>query len=949
VPQIQITSQVDQKQVITANAARFGASETQRPVLKSGDRKSDMRGNATGTLRFGPFTVERSSHELRKNSTRIRLPKQSVEILLALLERPGQVVSREEVIGRLWPHGTVVEYEHSIHAAVRRVREALGDTAAKPKFIETVPGVGYRYIGPAINAGAAQDTSARTPGYRLQGEAGRGAMGVVYRAEDLRLGRTVALKFLPDELLDDPAVLQRFQREARILASLNHPGICTLYDIDECEGRLCLVMEFLEGQSLRQLLESGSPFAIDQVLEISIQTADALAAAHAAGIMHRDVKPENIFITERGRIKLLDFGIAKIPARAGSRNAEGSLKPTESGQMLGTIEYMSPEQVRGKELDCRTDLFSFGAVLYEMTTGRKAFAGSTMGIIQEAILNRAVEQHDLPRGLRPIIDKALQKERAMRYQSASEIRNDLERLKQQPQSARFPLRPAAVWHSLFERRAKWFLMAGLAAVAMVSAVLWIFARAKPAVEPASPIPLTTMPGAEWSPTFSPDGSQVAFVWNGEKQDNADVYVTVVGVNGGLPLRLTSDPAPDLDPAWSPDGRWIAFRRVTPAEHEIRLVSPLGTGVEQKIGMLPCPGGHCSENLAPSQLSWSSDGRFVAVSDVSSPHTIGGIFLLDVWTREKRSLTLPSRKEFERSSKPAFSPDGKKLAFIAGEAGTDDIYAQELDSSLRLLGQPKLLVHAPGYPGLDWTEDSHSLMYLAFGLWRISAEGGRPERLVGRRATTFAIARRGKRFAYSADSPLGALVVNIHRANKESDQAAPLLSWFHSAGAPQYSDDGSRVVFVSSKSGADEIWTCSSTGSNCSQLTSGAGSPGSPRFSPDGQYVAFDSYKYGSWDIFVVNSEGGTPRRLTVEGFTDARPSWPHDGKWIYFASDRSGEFQVWKIPARGGTAEQVTRSGGFEAVESRDGTAGLLHQAWRSGHLDHTCERRIRKTRFQPG
>jgi serine/threonine protein kinase len=171
-------------------------------------------------------------------------------------------------------------------------------------------------------------------------------MGVVYRAEDLRLGRTVALKFLPDELLDDPAILQRFRREARVLASLNHPGICTLHDVDEYEGRPCLVMEFLEGRSLRQVLESGSTLPLDRVLEISIQTADALAAAHAAGIIHRDIKPENIFIIGQGRIKLLDFGVAKRSEIAGGQKLEGSFSPTESGQMLGTIEYMSPEQVR---------------------------------------------------------------------------------------------------------------------------------------------------------------------------------------------------------------------------------------------------------------------------------------------------------------------------------------------------------------------------------------------------------------------------------------------------------------------------------------------------------------------------------------------------------------------------------------------------------------------------
>jgi Tol biopolymer transport system component len=349
------------------------------------------------------------------------------------------------------------------------------------------------------------------------------------------------------------------------------------------------------------------------------------------------------------------------------------------------------------------------------------------------------------------------------------------------------------------------------------------------------------------------------------------------------------------------------------------VSPLGTGVEQKIGALPCPGGHCSGNVWSNRLSWSADSRFVAVSDVFSPHSKGTIFLRDVETHEKRSLNLPSGKEFASSSNPAFSPDGRKLAFVAGETGEENIYVQKLDSALRQLGQPIPLVHTYGYPAFDWAEDSRSVIYSSVGLWRISADGGRPERLLERETATVAVARRGKRLAYAAESPLGTVFQNVYRANKQSGETVPLIRWSFGANSPQYSDDGSRVVFVSAKSGRFEIWSCSSNGTNCSQLTSGGG--GSPRFSPDGQYVAFDSGRYGSWDIFVVNSSGGTARRLTMENSSDSRPAWSRDGKWIYFGSDRSGEFQIWKVPAGGGTARQITRNEGFEAVESRDGRA----------------------------
>jgi Tol biopolymer transport system component/DNA-binding winged helix-turn-helix (wHTH) protein len=503
------------------------------------------------------------------------------------------------------------------------------------------------------------------------------------------------------------------------------------------------------------------------------------------------------------------------------------------------------------------------------------------------------------------------------------------RVPPQASSARLPKGLALLWHRLLSGRAKWLPLIGVAAAGIAATVLWIAGRGRRGPEPVYPIPITTLPGAEWSPTFSPDGSQVAFTWNGDKQDNFDIYVTVIGVNGGLPLRLTSDPASDVDPAWSPDGRWIAFRRIAPSEHQLLLVSPLGTSVEQKVGALPCPGGHCSGNLWSNRLSWSSDGRFVAASDVFSPHSKGQIFLFDVETREKRSLNLPSGKEFASSYSPAFSPDGRRLAFVAGETGEENIYVQKLDSALRLLGQPIPVAHGSGYPALDWTEDSRSVIYSSVGLWRVPADGGRAERLPVFASNTFAIARRGKRLAYSAESPLGAVFETVYRANRQSGEAGALVSWSSPVLSPQYSDDGTRVVFVSTKSGRYEIWTCSSNGTNCFQLTSGGG--GSPRFSPDGRYVAFDSGRYGSWDIFVVNSSGGTARRLTMEDSSDSRPAWSRDGKWIYFGSNRSGGFQIWKIPAGGGTARQVTRNEGFEAVESHDGTAVYYNKRGEEG------------------
>ena len=712
--------------------------------------------------------------------------------------------------------------------------------------------------------------------YRVLEKLGGGGMGVVYKAEDARLRRQVALKFLPAEVSRDALAIERFQREARSASALNHPHICTIYDIGEDQGIHYISMELLPGQTLKHFIESRR-LKVEEVLDFGIQIADALDAAHSAGVVHRDIKPANIFVTARGQVKILDFGLAKLVASGrpdGDTVTEHAL--TSAGMTVGTVAYMSPEQVRGEELDARSDLFSFGVVLYEMATGRVAFSGNTSGVVIDAILNRAPLpptqlNPELPAKLEEVIHKAVEKDRELRCQSAAELRSDLKRLKRDLDSARMPRTVVPVQAAPppskppvpgnTSRRFAAIALAVLALILGAIAGAW-FQRRQSIVEPPLYHQLTFRRGTIRMAKFSPDGQTVVYsaAWEGNP---SSLFST----------RPESPQSRDLELAGAEIESMSSTgdMAVLLNSRQVRSYIHVGT-----LARVPLSGGGPREILNNVQWAdWSPDGKNLAVV-----RDVGG----------KNRLEYPVGKLLYETggwiSHPRISPDGDRVAFLDHPLEGDDGGSVAVVNSS---GEKKTLTQDfYTAQGLAWSADGREIWFTAAAsgldkvLYAIEATGGKP-RLLAQAPGDLLLhdVYRDGRVLLARDNSRRGLIGLRASENAERD-----LSWFDWSYPADLSSDGNMLLFREEGAGGGLSYSAyvrPTDGLPAILLGEGRAFA----LSPDKQWALSTSVTTPT-QLVLLPTKAGEPKPFPPSNVNHVDGRWLHDGQSFIISGNEPG-------------------------------------------------------------
>ena len=842
----------------------------------------------TSLVRFGPFQLDVRAGELRRNGAKIRVPDQSIKVLTTLVQSSGEVVTRQELHQKLWPNGTIVEFDSSINAAIKRLREALEDSAEAPQFIETLPRRGYRFLVPVERVAATQSVRAPQIGpepssdgragqtishYRIGRKLGQGAMGEVYEAEDTQLGRMAAVKFLPEELSDDPRALERFEREARAASALNHPNICTVYEVGEHLGVRFIAMEYVAGKPLDQVIApEGLPR--QELLSYAVQMAEALAAAHSAGIVHRDLKPSNVMVREDGLVKVVDFGLAKVRARSGvdltAPPAESPL--TGEGTILGTLQYMAPEQLEGREADARADIFALGSVIYEMATGRKAFEGKSQASLIAAILERDPLPISSVRplaagGLDQVVATCLVKKPDERWQSAQDVLRELQWLREGRESRPVAQAGHRTWPAL-----PWTLVGVVSLALVVLAVIQFLPHPREATLVRFEVPLPVS-GRPWedAPAVSPDGHRIAFS-DFTSDDKLGLWIHSFD---SATSRLVPGTEGAFGPFWSADNRFVAFfesenSKLDDRRHVYLKRVDVAAGVVQTI---------CETQDRIGGGSWSREGAMLfsqgsSTGPSSKPtHTL---YQVSAAGGEFSPVLQLDNSRHERSQiEPQFLPDARHFLYRSvtenGSEEKDAIYVGSLDSreTRQLTAVDSNAIFVP--PGFLVFGREETLLAQPFEVQKLRLTG-EPVPMAAGHVARWPRPAAASLFSASENGVLAYL-------NATSSDAQ--LAW--------YKRDGARLGSI--------------------------GEPGpneGMRISPDETQLALDrgDKQTERNDVWTLQLSSGILTRVTFGPGNNIGPEWSPDGHEIAFSSDRrvSGLYDVYRKPARGGKEELLALS-----------------------------------------
>jgi Tol biopolymer transport system component len=777
--------------------------------------------------------------------------------------------------------------------------------------------------------------------YKVGESLGRGGMGEVYVAEDTKLGRRVALKVLPEEMAADPERRARFEREARAVAALNHPNIVTVHSVEEADGVHFITMELVEGRTLAELLPKEG-FSLGKLLGFAIPLADGVASAHRSGIAHRDLKPDNIMVDGGGRLKILDFGLAKardpMGPDAGLTQAPTATVETGEGKILGTVAYMSPEQAEGKPIDARTDIFSLGTILYEMATGERPFRGdtkmSTIGsILKDDPVPVTERKRSLPRDLGRIVRRCLAKDPDRRYQTALDLRNELEELKAGIDSGELVAEPASAAR---QRRSLHRLLvpAAVAALMIVAGIVLIEKRRSGSPRTVYvPRPITGSIGQEMDINWSPESVFMAYGLT--REGSADVMIQPVA--GGEAQLLAGGPGSQTCPRWSPDGKYLAYvsssEKGTPV-----LIAPRHGGAPRRL---------IDTNIRTLDLDkigstmgdrpWAVDGGSILVSRADDSGRTA-LYRVDRDRGDAQQLTFPSPGSMDLY--PSHSFDGERIVFQRRRNGKGELLVMPAAG-----GEPQVLL-ADEFDNImpTWRPDNRHILFLSdrrgtsgANVFEIDVEGGAPTQLTFETNQVFSL-------SVSADNRVAYVPfwhdTFLFSVDVASGERRQLNAHSQSNYGARFAPDGRSVVYHSTRTGNSEIWVCYLDGRPETQITDNESWDLYPDWSPDGKRMIFGSDRGGSlFKLFIANSDGGGARMLVDQPITlDSQFSpvigglvsrWSPDGERIAYLAEGEHALALWTVGADGNDARKVLDDAtGFDwYLDSRRGIYTRNHGA----------------------